>query len=82
MNFIRDAFGWSAHEAPFSFDLLERYDGRVDIIWHYAGSSGQHVANHERAAIDWCHQFMLSKTLDQLQRIAPPGARTAETDEG
>lgn len=73
---------WSAHEKPFNFVLFTLNDERVDVIWNYAGSTGEQIVDDMRAAIDWCYQFMLTSTLEQLQRIAPDGARTAETDKG
>jgi len=82
MKFIQDKNGdWSAHERPFSFVLFV-YPDWVNIVWHYANGTGDKIVPDIKAAIDWCHQFMLTSTLDQLQRIAPEGARTALTDEG
>jgi len=82
MKFIlnRDS-NWSAHETPFNFVLFP-HTTHVDIIWNYAGSTGEAKEADMEAAKNWCHQFMLHKTLNQLRRIAPDGARTAETDTG
>lgn len=83
MKFIPNGdHDWSAHETPFAFVLFTLNDERVDVIWHYAGSTGEQIVDDMRTAIDWCYQFMLTSTLNQLQRIAPDGARTALTDEG
>jgi hypothetical protein len=82
MKFIQNRDGdWSAYETPFKFNLFI-YPHFVAVVWNYAGGIGKEQVPDMQAAIDWCHQFMLQKTLDQLQRIAPEGARTAETDEG
>ena len=73
---------WSAHEKPFTFVLNTLNDGHVIISWSYSQSTGEEIVSDLQAAIDWCHQFMLTSTLDQLQRIAPEGSRTAETNNG
>lgn len=70
MKFIQDGDGdWSAHEMPFAFTLFTLNDERMSVIWNYAGSTGETIVDHMQAAIDWCHQFMITTTLDQLQRI-------------
>jgi hypothetical protein len=82
VKFIQDAKGdWSAHEQPFTFWLFI-YPDWVNIVWNYASSTGDKIVVDMKTAIDWCHQFMLTSTLDQLQRIAPNGTRTVMTDEG
>jgi hypothetical protein len=82
VKFIQNKNGfWSANEQPFAFWLFIR-SNCVNIIWYYASSTGEEIVIDKQTAIDWCHQFMLTTTLDQLRRIAPDGARTAETDEG
>ena len=83
MKFIQDTDGdWSAHEMPFRFVLFPQTDGAIATVWAYHDRTGEELVSDLQAAIDWCYQFMLTTTLDQLQRIAPEGARTALTDEG
>jgi hypothetical protein len=83
MKFIQDRDGdWSAHEIPFKFVLFPQADGAIATVWAYHDRTGEEMVSDLQGAIDWCHQFMLTTTLDQLRRIAPTGSRTAETDTG
>lgn len=70
MKFIQDRDGdWSAHEMPFRFVLFPQTDGTVATCWAYHDRTGEEIVSDLQAAIDWCHQFMLATTLDQLKRI-------------
>lgn len=75
---------WYLHISPFTFFIYDT-DGqslneRVDIVWRYSESTGQHQANSLNEAKLWCYQFMLTSTLKQLQEIAPIGGRTEIID--
>lgn len=70
---------WRAYSNPFTFWIFD-YGDQFDVVWHYGDETGTLILPSFDKAKEWCHEFALTRTLNQLQEIAPEKGRVEIID--
>ena len=80
MIFIQDSDrDWRAYQYPFSFYIFPSGE-EFRVVSHYGKKTEFFLEASLEKAKKACYEYALVTSLNQLQAIAPPGARVAYYD--